>query len=243
MPLDVGGLSLKAAQRLVKALPFDDLLNRRAAVSGTHVGVERDLPHRHQKDHVPLLAGVLLRDLQLDGLAGMPKRGEERRDRFTHLKVDRTVLHLNDDVRLELAVEGTEVIVARAGAIGFEVVPVQMVVVDEAAIKNDAVMRLQGSRKHVGSLRRGASILRRAGAALGVGLDHEAAEVRNQPVDLIGLLLPPRRNPRIERVEGRQVADDFGTRKIDRQRHANAPGTQRVGDARQFAEHLRLQGA
>ena len=58
-----------------------------------------------RKHRVPLLAEVLLRDLQLDRLVRLLERAEQRRRRLAHLEVDRPVLDLDDDVVVELAVE------------------------------------------------------------------------------------------------------------------------------------------
>ena len=132
-----------------------------------------------------LLAGVLLRDLQFDGLVGVVQAGEERRDRLAHLEVDGAVLDLDDDVGLELAVERMEVVVAGAGAVGLEVVPVEVMVVDEAAIENDAAVRCERTGEDVGGIGGSAAVLRRAGAAFGVGLDDEAAEVGDELIDLV----------------------------------------------------------
>ena len=110
-----------------------------------------------------LLAGVLLRDLQFDGLRWyVGSAAKSGRDGLANLEVDGAVLDLDDDIRFELAVEGVEVVVARAGAVGFEVVPVEMVVVDEAAIEHDAAMRLEGAGYGIGGIGRGAAILRGA---------------------------------------------------------------------------------
>ena len=69
-------------------------------------------------------------------------------------------LDLDDDVRFELAVEGVEVVVAGAGAIGLEVVVVEVVVVDEAAIEHDAAVRLERAGDGVGGLGGRAAVLR-----------------------------------------------------------------------------------
>ncbi len=72
------GYADEAAEGLMEGFAFDDLFDGRALVVGAEVGVERGLPHGDEEDHVALLAEVLLRDLQFDGLAGVLERGEER---------------------------------------------------------------------------------------------------------------------------------------------------------------------
>ncbi len=190
-----------------------------------------------------LLAEVLLRDLELDGLAGVLERGEERRDGFADLEVDGAVLDLDDDVRFELAVEGVEVVVAGAGAVGFEVVVVEVIVVDEAAVEDDAAVRFEGAGYGVGGLGGGAVILRGADAAFGVGLDDEAGEVGDGFVDLVDFGLPPGDDGGVDGVEGGEMADDLWAGEIDGERDADAPGTKLVGDARELEDHLGLEGA
>ena len=80
---------------------------------------------------MPLLPGVFLRDLQLDGFVRTLQSGKERRNRFAHLKVDWTILDLNDDVVVEGAVQWMEIVVGGFRPIVFQIVPVQMVVVNE----------------------------------------------------------------------------------------------------------------
>ncbi len=178
-----------------KLLPSTISLDWSTAVLRAEVSIQRDLPHRNQKDHVALLAGVLLGDLQFNGLVGVPKRGEEWRDRLANLKVDRAVLDLDDHVGFELTVEGMEVVIAGPGAVGFEIVPVQMIVVNESAIQNDAAVRFECAGNGIGSLGRSTAVFRGPDAAFGVGLDDKAAEVRDGFVDLDRPSPPPGDRP------------------------------------------------
>ena len=63
----------------------------------------------------------------------------------------------------ELAVEGMEDVVGGARAIGFHVVVVEMVVVDEGAIEDHASMRCKGVGENVGGVRWAAAIAGGAG--------------------------------------------------------------------------------
>ncbi len=144
------GYAYESAEWLMERFAFDDLFYGRAAVVGAEVGVESGLPHRYEKDHVALLAGVLLRDLQLNGLRSVLEGGKERRDGLADLEVDGTVFDLDDDVRFEFAVEGVEVVVPGAGAVGLEVVVIEMIVIDEAAIEDEASVRSEGASDGVG---------------------------------------------------------------------------------------------
>ena len=186
---------------------------------------------------------VLLRDLQLDGLAGVLERGEERRDGFADLEIDGAVLDLDDDVGFELAIEGVEVVVAGAGAIGFEVVVVEVIVVDEAAIEDDAAVRFERAGYGVGGFGGGAVILRGAYAAFGVGLDDEAGEVGDGFVDLVDFGLPPGDDGGVDGVECGEMTDDLWAGEIDGERHAHAPGTELVRDAGELEDHLGFERA
>ena len=90
------------------------------------------------------LAEVLLRDLQFDRLIGLLQRAEERRGRLAHLEIDGAVLDLHDHVVVELAVERLEVVVGGAAAVVLRIGPVHVVVVDEAAVEEQAAVRLAG---------------------------------------------------------------------------------------------------
>jgi hypothetical protein len=227
----------------MEVFAFDNLFDRRTSVLRAEVGVERSLPHGNEEDHVALLAGVLLRDLHLEGLAGVLERGEERRYRFADLEVYGAVLDLDDDVGLELAVEGMEIVVASAGAVGLEIVPVEVVVVDETAIEDDATVRLESEGDDIGSFGWGASIFGWTDAAFGVGLDDEAGKVGDRFVNLVHLGLPPGCDGGVVGIEGGEMADDHGAGEIDGERHLYAPGAELIGDAGELDDHVGLEGA
>ena len=65
------------------------------------------------------------------------KAGEERGDGLADLEVDGAFLGLDDDIGGEFAVERVEDVVSGAGAVGFGVAPVEVVVVDEGAVEDD----------------------------------------------------------------------------------------------------------
>ena len=88
-----------------------------------------------------LLACVLLCNLQFDRLVGVTQPGKEWRHGLAYLEVDGTVLDLHNGVLFELAIERMKVVVSGFRAIILEVVPVEMVVVDERAIEHDAAMK------------------------------------------------------------------------------------------------------
>jgi hypothetical protein len=91
---------------------------------------------------VPLLAGVFLRDLQLDADVRVFQAAKQWRHRFAHLKVDRTILDLYDYIFIKFAVQGMKDIVGGFGPVVFQVRPIEMVVVDEGAVEDDSAMWL-----------------------------------------------------------------------------------------------------
>jgi hypothetical protein len=93
-------------------------------------------------------------------------------------------------------------VVGGAGAVGFGVVPVEVVVVDEGAVEDDAVVRSEGGGEGVGGVGGGAAKAGGAGLAFGVGLDGEAGEVGDEGVNLVGLCGPPGLDRGVEGVVG-----------------------------------------
>ncbi len=147
------------------------------------------------------------------------------------MKIDGAVLDLDDDVGIELAVERLEIVVSGAGAVVLQVAPIHVVVVDEAAIKEQAAVRSQRAGDDVGGVGVGAAIGGGAGAAFGIGLEHEAGKIGDGAVDFIGAGAPPGGDGGIERIEGVETAGGFGASEIDRKDDGDAPGTKRGGDA------------
>ena len=165
----------------------------------------------------------------------MVEAGKERRDGLLSLEIDGAFLGLDNDVGGEFAVEGMEDVVGGAGAVGFGVAPVEVVVVDEGAVKDDAAVGREGGGEGVGGVGGGAAVAGRAGLAFGVGLDGEAGEVGDEGVDLVGLGSPPGLNVGVERVVGGEAADFLGAGDVDAHGEADAPGAHGVGDAGQVA--------
>src|ERR1035438_441630 len=118
------------------------ILYWRCVAIDAHIKIQHFWPKRDEKAELPLLSGIFLGDLQFDGFIGAAQAGKKRRSRFAYLEIDWTILDLNDDVLVEVAVQRVEVIVSGLRAIVFQVVPIQMVVVDEGAIKDDTPLRI-----------------------------------------------------------------------------------------------------
>ncbi len=189
------------------------------------------------------LAHVFLRNLQLDGFLSLRQRAEERRRRLANLEIDGAVLDLHDGVALELAVQLVEVVIRRAGAVVLEIAPVRMVVVDEAAVEQQAGMRLESARDHVGGVGVRAVIRGGADAAFGIGLEHDASEIRDRGVNFVGFGGPPGGDFGVDGVERIESADGLRAAEIDADGDADAPGTEGGGDARDLRNEIRREHA
>ena len=211
-----------AVQRAV-----DDLRDERAGAGGVRVRVEELLPHRRQVHEVGRLAEVLLRDLQLGHQRRPRHRAEERAERLARLEVERAVLHLHDDVVAEAAVERHELQVGALDAIGIDLRRV-----DERAPHDDAAVRRDGVGQHVGAVGVRPLVVLRPRLPLAVRLDQESAEVRDEPVDLVGLLAPPPRHRRVERIGRGQAADRARRGEVGREVHADPVRPEHAAPAR-----------
>ena len=141
----------------------------------------------------------------------------------------------------ELAVERVEVVVGGLGAVVLGVLPIHFVVVDEAAIEEDAAVRLEGLGDDVGGVGVRAAVFGRAEPAFGVGLEHEAAEVGDRLVDFVDLAFPERDGSRIERIERVDAADLSRAGEVEREEQPHAPGAKDVGDAGDLGQHARAR--
>jgi hypothetical protein len=130
-----------SSERPLETAAGDDILHRRAPAIHCHIEIQDLLPHRREKNAVTLLAGIFLRDLQLNGCIRLLQSAKQGRRWFPHLEVNGTVLDLNNDVIVELAVQGMEDIVGSTRAVGLEIIPVKMMVVDECTVEEDSAMR------------------------------------------------------------------------------------------------------
>src|SRR5580704_17246123 len=116
-----------------------------------------------------------------------------------------------------------KVVVCRARAIILGIGPIQMMVVNKRAIKNDSAMRRKGARNHIGGVGRRPAVSRWTEAALGIRLDDNSSKIRNQAVEVVKLLSPPFSNARIRRIEGSKAANHFWAAEVDRNRKLHSP--------------------
>jgi hypothetical protein len=215
---------------------FDDPRHGRSGAGRVGVGVEELLPHRREVDQVIRVPEVLLRDLELGHERRLRHGAEERVERLARLEVERAVLDLDEHVFPESAVERHELQVRALDAIGIDVG-----VVHERAVHHDAAVRRDGIGQHVGAIGVRAPVVLRAGLAFTVGLHDESAEVWNDRVDLVGLLLPPARDCRIVGIGVVEATDEPGRGEIGREVHPQTVGPERTGQCGRFLQVLARQ--
>src|SRR5438067_7676046 len=148
-----------------------------------------------------LLAGVFLRDLEFYRLVRAGEPGEQRRGRLTNLEIDGAIFDLVDGVVVEMTIERVEIVICSFSTVVLQVAPVEVVVVDEGAIEDDASVGVEGAGDQVGGIGMGASVGGGAGAALGIGLDHYTSEVGNLAVDVVKFPAPPGGNSRVQGIK------------------------------------------
>ena len=137
--------------------------------------IEELRPHGAEVDQMAALPEIFLRNLQLGHHRRLLQLVEERAVGLARLEVERAVLDLYDDVLAELPVEGLELVDGLHHAVGVALV----IAIDEGAPHDDATVGSHCVGQHVGTLGVRALVVARAGLALAVGLDEEAAEVGN----------------------------------------------------------------
>ena len=233
----------EAAERARARRAGRQRFHRRGAAAGAHVEVEHFFPHRDEKADVALLAGVLLRDLQLDRLVRSRERPEQRRSGLADLEVNGAMFDLQDDVVVEPAVEIVEIVPGGAGAIVFRIAPVHMVVVDEAAIEQHTAVRCQRARDDVRRIRVCPAVRRRPEPPFGIGFEDEPGKIGNRAVQVGGPIAPEGRHARVERIERVESADTLWTAEVDGDREANAPRPERVREPREIRHERRGQHA
>ena len=100
-------------------------------------------------------------------------------------------------------------------------------------------MGLQRAGHHVGRIGVSAVVGGGADAALGIGLQHHACQVRNGGVKLIEFGFPPLRDARVQGIEGVKASDSLGAAEIHGDDGLNAPGAESGGDGGDLREKFR----
>ncbi len=100
-------------------------------------------------------------------------------------------------------------------------------------------MRFESARDQVRGVGMSTAVSGGADASFGVGLQHEAAKIRDSAIDLIHLVLPECHHGGIQRIEGRQPADRTRASKIHRKDDLHSPGSERIRDAHNLRKEVR----
>src|SRR5688572_15195690 len=115
--------------------------------------------------------------------------------RLSRLEVYWSVLHLEQHVWCELAIERLKILVSCSGA-----VVTGLHVVDKCAPHYDAAMRCKRLRQHVCAVNVTAIVCSWTRLTFAVGFHEEATEIRNHFVNFVGLLFPPLNHRTIKRI-------------------------------------------
>src|SRR5215472_16424385 len=205
----------ESAGGTMKDFSSDDLLYGSVLIRHAEIEIQNLLPHRRQTTEMALLSRVLLRDLQLDCFIGLRETTEEWRHRLANLKINRTVLDLDDYVVIELAVERMEDVVSSSGTIVLQVAPIQVVVVHERAVENDAPMGRESARYCVRRIGGRAAVAGGTGTSFRIRLHHKTAKVRNRAINLIDFAVPPFTDRGIQWIERVESPDRLWAAQID----------------------------
>ena len=120
------------------------------AVAG--VKVQNLLEFRHKIAYVPLLTGVFLSYLEFQHDICVLEPTKQWVNRLPDLEIYRTVLDLQYDVIIKLAVKTDKVYIALGGAVGHIIPPVLLAVVNKASPNDDSAVGFYGSRQHISAV-------------------------------------------------------------------------------------------
>ena len=212
--------------------------DRRSPALRERVRLQKLLPHRAEINEMFRLAEIFLRRLNFGDDRSLFHRAEQRMKRLARLEINRPVLHLDRDVRTELPIQPHELDVSALGAIRIDVV-----VVNKRAPDDVALVRRERIGQHIGAIGMSAAVSFRAGLPFGICLHEKTAEVRNQPVNLVRLGLPPIDHALVQRIGRGQSAQPRGRGKIRGQIHPHAIRPPHIRQRGNFAQHLRPKNA
>ena len=174
----------------------DDLTHGDVLAVCERIGLENLFPFGAEIAQAHMVPGVLLCDLQLNGLVGQIHCAEHRVDRLPALEIQRAVFGLHKDVftelttlvvidRLEFHICALQTVGVHAGVI-YKGTPEQRHVVFQPVVH--VLQRLSHA---VGAVAVVIAIVLRAGLTLGVGFHSVSDEVGDAGADLLRLLGPP----------------------------------------------------
>ena len=197
---------------------------------------EELLPHRREIHQMVRGAKILLRDLELDHHRGLLQGSEQRAVGLTGLEVDGTIFDLDNHIVGKLTIEGHELLTGLVGTIA------ALGVIHEGTPHHDSFVGLQCTSQHIGTIGMRTSEVHRTGLSLGIGFHEETAEVGNQFVDLVHLVLPPLDDLGIEGICRLQTTHLDGRCEVDGEIDADAIGAQLVGYRLGLLQTLRGEG-
>ena len=154
---------------------------------------------------------ILLRNLHFNHCLSLLKMPEKRAERLARLKIDRTVLYLNQHIISKLAVERHKLFNRLFGAVG------TFGVVHKGAPHNNSAKRLKRFGNHIGAVSVRAAVVLRSRLPFRVGFHQKTAKIGNQFVDFGHLRVPPRNHFIIKRVRCLKVGQMLWRRKVQRQ--------------------------
>ncbi|MNV96552.1 hypothetical protein D3C71_1915740 [compost metagenome] len=91
------------------------------------------------------------------------------------MEIHRAVLDLQNDIIMEGSDERLEMIVSRSGPVRLLIPPVLLAIVDEASPDDQAAVRLDDIRQHIGPIGMSPFIGEGSRASFGIGLNQESA--------------------------------------------------------------------
>jgi hypothetical protein len=177
-------------------------------------------------------AEILLGDLQFRHDLRPGHAAEQRMKRLAWLKINWSILDLQQHIRRKLAVKWLQVFVGSAGA-----VVTWLHIVDKSAPKYDAIVGRERGGEHVGAVSVRAVVGTWSRLTFAVGLDDETTEVGNQTVDFVSFLSPPKGHCRVKWISGLQPAEIHWCREARGQVNVQAIGAK---DARDCCNFLKI---
>src|SRR5271166_394696 len=206
----------------------DQRCHRGTLASCVGIRAEYFLEHGPEIDQVSREAEILLRDLHLQHHGSLRHCTEQWMERLAGLEVDGSVLDLQYDVAPKLPIQRREFLERF-----FRAIVGLILRVNECTPHHDAAMRRQCVCKHIGAVSMRTGVILRTGLSLGMSFHEEAAEVRNECVNLIGLRAPPVTHGRVQRIRCAEPADFDWCTKAGGQIHTQSVGAKHIGESRE----------
>ena len=194
-------------------------------------------PHWGQEDEMFALSGVFLSYLKLYRLLCFLHVVEDRGVGFPRLKVERSILALQDDIGFEKTIKVFEF----ADCLHHAVFSLMFCAIDEAAPHHNSSMGSQHIGQHVGTFCMRSSVIERSGLSFSVCFYEETTEIRYALINLISLLLPPFFDGFIERIGGFCVAESLWTAEVYREIYLNSIRSENVSYRANSIDILRCQ--